>query len=63
MPKLRLRLRLMLRLRPTTLSTATTPLDMLPTRQDMQKLNPLDETYTEIIRWEIQTFNTNGKLF
>merc|ERR1711994_722648 len=32
MPKLRLRLRLMLRLRPTTLSTATTPLDMLPTR-------------------------------
>merc|ERR1712079_192543 len=32
MPKLRLRPRLMLRPRPTTLSTATTPLDMLPTR-------------------------------
>merc|ERR1711953_681216 len=32
MPKLRPRLRLMLRPRPTTLSTATTPLDMLPTR-------------------------------
>merc|ERR1712156_862243 len=31
-PKLRLRLRLMLRPRPTTLSTATTLLDMLPTR-------------------------------
>merc|ERR1711899_488423 len=32
MPKLRLRLRLMLRPRPTTLFTATTLLDMLPTR-------------------------------
>merc|ERR1711994_645218 len=32
MPKLRLGLRLMLRPRPTTLSTATTLLDMLPTR-------------------------------
>ena len=29
----------------------------------MQKLNPLNESYTEIICREIQTFDTNGKLF